>query len=133
MGADYVLVIFGGLANFSGDDISKFIWMIRIAAGVFPQVKENNFLDRGSYTVGEAVTDSMKNSLMYKLCYYKFDEVRSSHEHESGYDNVRKVSIGHKGFDLEYFEEAFTSNHWLVRIFRMLPEKNLEPKMKTRH
>lgn len=47
MGADYVLVIFGGLSNFSGDDISKFIWMIRIAAGVFPQVKEQNFLDRG--------------------------------------------------------------------------------------
>ena len=31
LGADYVLVIFGGLTNFSGDDISKFIWMIRIA------------------------------------------------------------------------------------------------------
>jgi len=31
LGADYVLVIFGGVTNFSGDDISKFIWMIRIA------------------------------------------------------------------------------------------------------
>jgi len=31
LGADYVLVIFGGLTNFSGDDISKFLWMIRIA------------------------------------------------------------------------------------------------------
>lgn len=31
LGADYVLVIFGGMTNFSGDDISKFIWMIRIA------------------------------------------------------------------------------------------------------
>ena len=34
--ANYVLVIFGGMANYSGDDISKFLWMIRIAAGVFP-------------------------------------------------------------------------------------------------
>lgn len=31
LGADYVLVIFGGMTNFSGDDISKFLWMIRIA------------------------------------------------------------------------------------------------------
>lgn len=34
--ANYVLVIFGGMANYSGDDISKFLWMVRIAAGVFP-------------------------------------------------------------------------------------------------
>ena len=36
LGADYLLVIFGGMTNFSGDDISKFLWMIRIAANVFP-------------------------------------------------------------------------------------------------
>jgi dolichyl-diphosphooligosaccharide--protein glycosyltransferase len=29
---DYVLVIFGGYAYYSGDDISKFLWMIRIAS-----------------------------------------------------------------------------------------------------
>lgn len=34
--ANYVLVIFGGYSGFSRDDISKFVWMIRIAAGVFP-------------------------------------------------------------------------------------------------
>ena len=28
---DYVLVIFGGLLGFSGDDINKFLWMIRIS------------------------------------------------------------------------------------------------------
>lgn len=31
LGVDYVLVIFGGVTNFSGDDISKFLWIIRIA------------------------------------------------------------------------------------------------------
>lgn len=29
--ANYVLVIFGGYSHYSGDDISKFLWMIRIA------------------------------------------------------------------------------------------------------
>lgn len=31
MGANYMLVIFGGMTNFSGDDIAKFMWIIRIA------------------------------------------------------------------------------------------------------
>lgn len=30
MDAKYVLVLFGGMSYYSGDDISKFIWMIRI-------------------------------------------------------------------------------------------------------
>jgi len=34
--ANYVLVIFGGMSAYSGDDISKFLWMVRIAAGVYP-------------------------------------------------------------------------------------------------
>ena len=28
--ANYVLVIFGGVSYYRGDDISKFLWMIRI-------------------------------------------------------------------------------------------------------
>ena len=29
----YVLVIFGGVIGYSGDDINKFLWMVRIAEG----------------------------------------------------------------------------------------------------
>ena len=32
---------------------------------------------------------------------------------------TRRVEIGHRGFKLEVFEEAFTSDHWLVRIYRV--------------
>jgi asparagine N-glycosylation enzyme membrane subunit Stt3 len=32
--ANYVLVIFGGVSYYSGDDISKFLWMIRIAGNI---------------------------------------------------------------------------------------------------
>ena len=31
--ANYVLVIFGGFSSYSGDDINKFIWIIRITNG----------------------------------------------------------------------------------------------------
>ena len=64
--ADYVLVIFGGMIGYSGDDINKFLWMVRIAEGIWPEeVKERNFFTpRGEYRVDEEATPTMKNSLM---------------------------------------------------------------------
>lgn len=37
----------------------------------------------------------------------------------AGYDRTRNTVIGHKDFDLTYLEEAFTSEHWLVRVYRL--------------
>jgi dolichyl-diphosphooligosaccharide---protein glycosyltransferase len=63
---DYVLVVFGGLLGYSGDDINKFLWMIRIAEGIWPdEVKERDFFtSRGEYRVDDEATPTMKNSLM---------------------------------------------------------------------
>lgn len=63
---DYVLVVFGGLLGYSGDDINKFLWMVRIAEGIWPdEVKERDFFTaRGEYKVDEGATPTMKNSLM---------------------------------------------------------------------
>lgn len=63
---DYVLVVFGGLLGYSGDDINKFLWMVRIAEGIWPEeVKERSFFTaRGEYRVDDGATDTMKNSLM---------------------------------------------------------------------
>jgi dolichyl-diphosphooligosaccharide--protein glycosyltransferase len=63
---DYVLVVFGGLLGYSGDDINKFLWMVRIAEGIWPdEVKERDFFtSRGEYRVDDEATPTMKNSLM---------------------------------------------------------------------
>lgn len=63
---DYVLIVFGGLLGYSGDDINKFLWMVRIAEGIWPdEVKERDFFtERGEYRVDGEATDTMKNSLM---------------------------------------------------------------------
>ena len=67
---DYVLIVFGGLIGFSGDDINKFLWMIRISEGIWPEeVSEASFFNRGSYSIDENATPAMKNSLMYKMRY----------------------------------------------------------------
>jgi dolichyl-diphosphooligosaccharide--protein glycosyltransferase len=69
---DYVLVVFGGLLGYSGDDINKFLWMVRIAEGIWPdEVKERDFFtDRGEYRVDEGATETMKNSLMYEPLFH---------------------------------------------------------------
>lgn len=63
---DYVLVVFGGLLGYSGDDINKFLWMVRIAEGIWPdEVKERDFFTpRGEYKVDHDASETMKNSLM---------------------------------------------------------------------
>ena len=71
--ASFVLIIFGGYSGYSGDDVNKFIWMIRIAAGYYPRVKEENFL-RNGYRVDAGASDTMLNCMMYSFSFYRFDE-----------------------------------------------------------
>jgi dolichyl-diphosphooligosaccharide--protein glycosyltransferase len=70
---DYVLIMFGGLIGFSGDDINKYLWMIRIAEGVWPnEVKESDyFTPRGEYKVDDSASPTMRESLMYKMSYFR--------------------------------------------------------------
>lgn len=133
LGADYMLVIFGGMTNFSGDDISKFLWMIRIAANVFPQVKEDNFYSNNQYRVDSGGAPTLLDSLMYKLVYYRFGEIQVKSGEGKGYDVVRKAVIGNKDYKLNHFEEAFTSERWIVRIYKVLPLPSMDPKMTSRN
>ncbi|XP_068757359.1 dolichyl-diphosphooligosaccharide--protein glycosyltransferase subunit STT3B-like isoform X1 [Montipora capricornis] len=118
---DYVLVIFGGVIGYSGDDINKFLWMVRIAEGEHPQeIKESDyFTPQGEFRVDSAGSPVLLNCLMYKMCYYRFGEMQLDFRSPSGFDRTRNVEIGNKNFKLEHLEEAFTSEHWLVRIYRV--------------
>lgn len=37
--------------RYPSDDINKFLWMVRIGGGVFPDIKEKDFLGEGGYRV----------------------------------------------------------------------------------
>lgn len=130
--ADYVLLIFGGFSAYSGDDINKFIWIIRITAGYYPKVKEDNFLARGVYRTDSGATETMLNSMMYKLSYYRFDEVKPSRQSPEGYDLVRGYTMGKKNIKLRHFSEAYTTNNWIVRIFSVNDWPNREIPIKSR-
>jgi len=118
---DYVLVIFGGFIGFSGDDINKFLWMVRIAEGEHPKdIQESNyFSERGEFRVDSEASQTMLNCLMYKLSYYRFGDMKLDFRNPAGYDRTRNAVIGRRSIDLTYLEEAYTSEHWLVRIYRV--------------
>lgn len=75
---DYVLVIFGGVIGYSGDDINKFLWMVRIAEGEHPKdIRESDFFtDRGEFRVDAEGAPALLNCLMYKLSYYRFGDLK---------------------------------------------------------
>ncbi|KPM41609.1 Dolichyl-diphosphooligosaccharide--protein glycosyltransferase subunit stt3 [Neonectria ditissima] len=115
---DYVLVVFGGLLGYSGDDINKFLWMVRIAEGIWPdEVKERDFFTtRGEYKVDHDATETMKNSLMYKMSYYNYNTLFPSGQ---AVDRVRGVRMPDVGPVLNTVEEAFTSENWIIRIYKV--------------
>ncbi|KAH7572252.1 hypothetical protein JRO89_XS04G0228000 [Xanthoceras sorbifolium] len=115
----YVLVVFGGLVGYPSDDINKFLWMVRIGGGVFPHIKEPDYLRDGQYRIDSQATPTMLNCLMYKLSYYRFVDSDGK-----GFDRVRRTEIGKKYIKLTHFEEVFTTHHWMVRIYKLKPPKN---------
>lgn len=129
---DYVLVIFGGVIGYSGDDINKFLWMVRIGEGEHPsEIRESDFFtDRGEFRVDAGGSKTLLNCLMYKLSYYRFGELLIDPRAPPGYDRTRNVEIGNKNIKLEHLEEAYTTDHWLVRIYKVKKPAN-RPRLKA--
>eukprot|EP00397_Hematodinium_sp_SG-2012_P015299 GEMP01015576.1.p1 GENE.GEMP01015576.1~~GEMP01015576.1.p1 ORF type:complete len:655 (+),score=101.43 GEMP01015576.1:24-1988(+) len=118
--ADYFLIIFGGVARYSSDDLNKFLWPLRIAHGVFPdQIHERDFINpQVGYTMNEDATPRLRNSILYKMSYYRVAEVTQ------GKDFVRDTMIGYPDIKFDYFTEAYTSENWMVRIFKLNEPRN---------
>ncbi|KNC97433.1 dolichyl-diphosphooligosaccharide--protein glycosyltransferase subunit STT3 [Spizellomyces punctatus DAOM BR117] len=121
---DYILVIFGGAIGYSGDDINKFLWMVRIGEGVYPnEVNERAFFtERGEYRVDDLATPTMKNSLMYKLSYYRFHELFGG---GPAHDSVRGATIPNKPIKLSTVDEVYTTENWIVRIYEVKTPDNI--------
>jgi dolichyl-diphosphooligosaccharide--protein glycosyltransferase len=122
---DYVLVIFGGLLGYSGDDINKFLWMIRIGEGVYPNdINESAFFTpNNEYRVDDQATKTMRNSLLYKLSYYRFSEIGKAYG--QAVDRARGQVIPDKPITLTSVDEVFTSENWLVRVYQVKKPDNI--------
>jgi dolichyl-diphosphooligosaccharide--protein glycosyltransferase len=74
----------------------------------------------------------MLNSMMFKLSYYRFDEVKPSKNSQEGYDLVRGYVMGKKNIKLRHFREAYTTDNWIVRVFAVNDYPNRELSIKSR-
>ena len=126
---DYVLVIFGGLTGYSSDDINKFLWPVRIGSGVFPNDmpgERDFYTEGGQFDVGPNGAPALHNCVAYKLCYYRFGQMQTRYGKPPGYDLARNTEVGVKNIQLTTMEEAFTSEHWIVRIYKVKKRPPLE-------
>lgn len=101
--------------------------MVRIG-GSTPEgkhIKESDYLtSAGEYRMDSKASETMKNSLMYKLSYYRFGQLLTESGQAPGFDRTRRTEIGNKDFELEHLEEAYTTEHWLVRIYKVKKPSN---------
>jgi dolichyl-diphosphooligosaccharide--protein glycosyltransferase len=89
------------------------------------QIKESDyFTEQGEFRVDAGGSQTLLNCLMYKLSYYRFGEIQVDFRTPPGFDRTRNVEIGNKNYKLEYLDEAFTSEHWIVRIFKVKEPSN---------
>lgn len=128
---EYVFVVFGGAIGYPSDDINKFLWMVRIGGGTYPEIKEEDYLNNGDYRVDAQGSKTMLNSLMYKLSYYGYADYSQMTTGQRGMDRVRGYVIGKTNVKLTYFEEVFTSQHWMMRIYRVRDQPLRDPLKKA--
>ena len=127
IGADYVMLVFGGFIGFAGDDLNRLPAMLRLArcAGGEGVAGERAYLADigGALAVGATAPAGLRASALYRLSYARFPEVLSEYGRPKGFDRARRQVVGGApvaGEDTELpFEEVFTSKHWLVRVFRV--------------
>jgi len=116
--------MFGGAIGYSGDDINKFLWMIRISENVYPeQVKEEKFYnDRGEYRVDDSVSPTLRDSIMFKMSFYRFKDLYPNNQ---AYDRVRGTPIYSKPIQLTIMDEVYSSENLLVRIYKIKKPDNI--------
>lgn len=121
IGADYVLITFGGKIGMGGDDLDKFPWIVRITEGVFPDATiESEFQVNGRYVYHENATSAVTSSLLYKFSFADFAQLDTSDNANAtlGFDRNRKTSVA-RDVSLAHFEQVFTSEEWIVRIYKV--------------
>ena len=91
--ADYVLVWTTRYAGMSADDLAKSAHMARIAGSVYADIDPKAF----RFEAGGAPSAMMRESLLWRLHHHRYDPREPP---------------------LRLFEEAYTTTHRMVRIFK---------------
>lgn len=61
---------------------------------------------------------------MYKMSYYRFGDLHVGYGQQPGLDRTRGYVIGKTDIKLTHLEEAYTTENWLVRIYKVKKPSN---------
>ena len=115
--ANYVLVIAGAASGYSGDDVNKFLWMVKISAGVYPKdVQEKDYYNsQGSFSIDQYASPKTVDSILYKTVYHGMSALGGPNM----IDNVRQTPIADPNPKLSVLEEVYSSERFIVRIYKV--------------
>merc|ERR1712071_338692 len=108
-------------------DLNKFSWMLQLANSTSEhglRVKESEYIKNYEIRVDKEVPLKMRQSLLYKLSYHRFAQVRTDPNFGFGYDRTREQTIPGNYIRLTHFKEVYTSKNWLVRIYKVKKRSN---------
>ena len=61
--------------RYPSDDINKFLWMVRIGGGVFPEIKEKDYLGSQGYTIDKHAGKVSYCVVVHSRVLYTHDKV----------------------------------------------------------
>ena len=100
---DYVMVVYGGMVFYQQDDLNKMYWMAKIA-------EEQGLLKASDYYGPNGYAQKLRSSLLYRASYQGL-------RHYGDKDTVRGARMPDVGV-MKCFEEVFTTQHAIVRIYK---------------
>jgi dolichyl-diphosphooligosaccharide---protein glycosyltransferase len=106
----------GVVAGYAGDDMNKFLWIIRIAQNVYPDdLSESAFYNaRGQYAVGQDASPTLRESLLYKMTYYDLPGKVTNRDAARGGVDLAGVDPR-----LSSIEHVFSSDNYIVRLYKV--------------
>ena len=126
---DYVLVYYAGVRDMAGDDIGKFLWFVRLASAEFPdKLKEEEYYSPwgNGFVISQNVASRrFVDSLTYRIAFNRLRDLNNFGK-GLGWDQARSTHIGLKDLSMKHFEEAYTTNSWVIRIFKVKKPQNTE-------
>ena len=147
LGADYLLIFTGATFGYDGDDINKALWMLRIGHETYSSLCEEDYISYStldhdlygpsiasnpspaestiiaatpSFRIDEQSALSFRDSILYKATFYGIHSIGDDDiDMECGYDSLRNQPIGACDIELHILQEVYTTQHHIVRIYKI--------------
>lgn len=116
---DYILTTFGGASGFEMDDIMKFPLVLQNLPTFFPNVSLSEYQNEDVFLVSESMKPKFRDSMLFKMSYNKFVNFKFGSKTKPGFDTIRGFVVKNQLFKISKFSEAYTSQNWLVRLYRV--------------